>query len=372
MFQSQQKIMNFRLQSLHLKSLRLSQLCPTLAIAASFSLLASCTASNPKSADPAATGSPAPIAVQNHGIKVVAANSVLCDMTQQIAQATIALTCLIKAGEDPHVYAPTPDDRKAIETAKLILYGGYDMEPDITKLVKATSNPAPKIAVHELAVPQPLMGEPDHHAEPHDMHEKSEAKESNDPDQGAKAEAPDPHVWHSAQNGIQMVRVIQEQLSKVAPENAAIYAKNAKTLTDRLTKVDGWIKEAIATIPVNQRKLVTTHEALGYYADAYQIPVEGALQGVSTDEKPTAERLKTLVDEIKATQVPTIFAEVTANPKLIETVAKEANVKLSEQKLYADGIGESGSSAATYDQMLISNTKAIVTGLGGTLTNPTL
>ncbi len=104
---------------------------------------------------------------------------------------------------------------------------------------------------------------------------------------------------------------------------------------------------------------------MGYYSAAYGIPVEGALQGLSTEEKPTAARVKELTDDIKADKVPTIFAEVSANPKLIETVAKEANVKLSTQELFADGLGEVGSQGDTYPKMLVSNTRAIVEGLGG-------
>ncbi|MCY7272802.1 MAG: zinc ABC transporter substrate-binding protein, partial [Phormidesmis sp. CAN_BIN44] len=121
-------------------------------------------------------------------------------------------------------------------------------------------------------------------------------------------------------------------------------------------------------IPPATRKLVTTHDALGYYAEAYNVPVEGALEGISTEEKPTAARVKELVTTITVAKVPTIFAEVSINPQLIETVAKEANVKVSDQELFTDGLGEPGSSGETYQKMLTANTKAIVEGLGGQFT----
>jgi manganese/iron transport system substrate-binding protein len=297
-------------------------------------------------------------------LKVVATSSVLCDLTQTVAANTIDLTCLVKAGTDPHVYEPTPEDRKAIEDAQLVLYSGYDFEPSLIKLIKASSNPAPKVAVGEAAVPKPLMGEHEHeHGEEHAETEKPAEGETH-----AEGEEPDPHVWHDAQNGIQMVKVIRDNLTKAAPANAELYAKNAQALTTELTQIDNWIKSQIATIPAASRKLVTTHDALGYYSAAYDIPVEGALQGISTDEKPTAARITELTKEIKADQVPTIFAEVSANPKLIEAVAKEANVKLSGQELFADGLGEAGSEGETYPKMLIANTRAIVKGLGGQYT----
>jgi manganese/iron transport system substrate-binding protein len=304
---------------------------------------------------------------------VIATNSVLCDLTKQIAADTVDLNCLIKAGQDPHVYEPNPEDRKAIESANLILYGGYGFEPDLVKIVKATSNSASKVAVAELAVPKPLMGEHHEHGEAHD-HEKDAGKEK-DHDHGKEAKAtageaeePDPHVWHNAKNGIQMAEVIATNLKKVAPDKAATYDQNLQKLRQELQQIDGWIKTQIATIPADQRKLITTHDALGYFANAYNIPVEGALKGLSTDEKPTAARVKELVEEIKAAKVPTIFAEVSVNPKLIETVAKEAKVKVSDRPLYADGLGEPGSSGETYPKMLVANTQTIVEGLDGRYT----
>lgn len=275
---------------------------------------------------------------------VITTNTVLCDLTKQIVAQTVNLKCLLAPGADPHVYEPTPDDKKAIETANLILYGGYDFEPTLIKLIQATSNAAPKVAVHELAVPNPQTFEED-----------------------GKTET-DPHVWHNAQNGIQIATVISEKLSQLEPANAQLYAANTQKITAEVGQIDTWIKSQIATIPQSSRKLVTTHDALGYYSKAYNIPIEGALQGISTEEAPTATRVKELVGEIKTDNVPTIFAELSSNPKLIETVAKEANVKLSEQELYADGLGEPGSSGETYQKMLLGNTEAIVRGLGGQFT----
>ena len=272
---------------------------------------------------------------------VIASNSVLCDLTKQIAQDTVDLKCLIDAGSDPHVYQAKPDDRKAIDQASLILYGGYNFEPEIIKLVKATSNSAPKIAVDEVAVPTPQQFV----------------------DDGETVN--DPHVWHNARNGVQIARVVGENLIKLQPSQSQRYLANTQKLASQLIQLDTWIKAQTTTIPANRRKLVTTHDALGYYAKAYGIPVVGALQGISTEEKPTPKRIAELVRSIRQTGVSTIFAEVTINPKLITAVAREAKVKIAEQELFADGIGEPGSAGETYQKMLISNTKTIVEGLGG-------
>jgi len=301
-----------------------------------------CSAPSANQASPVASSAATPT-IASDAPKVVATNSVLCDLVKQIAANTVNLTCLIKPGTDPHLYQATPDDRKAIETANLVLYGGYSFEPGLVKLIQAGSN-ATKVAVDEVAVPTPQTFEEDGKPEP------------------------DPHVWHNAQNGVQITQVIQNNLAKIAPTNADLYAKNAGAIAVQLTQIDGWIKSQIATIPPATRKLVTTHDALGYYAKAYNVPIEGALEGISTEEKPTAARVKELVTTITAAKVPTIFAEVSINPQLIETVAKEANVKVSDQELFTDGLGEPGSSGETYQKMLTANTKAIVQGLGGKFT----
>lgn len=324
-------------------------------------LLASCNStppsSNPLSSNPSPSNSAQTVTSKP---AVVASNSVLCDFTKQIAQETIDLKCLIPGGKDAHTYSPTPDDRKAIESGSLILYGGYDFEPEVTKLIKA-ANSKTAIAVHEVAVPKPTMAVEEHdHAD--------EKKEVKSKETQPKLEA-DPHVWHNVKNGIAIVQVLKTQLVQASPANAERYEKNAKNLTDRLTKLDTWVTQSVATIPAAAKKLVTTHDALSYYGQAYGIPIEGALQGISTTEKPSAQRIATLVATIKSTQVPTLFAEVSVNPKLIETVAKESGVKLSAMPLVTDGLGEPGGPSDTYEKMIRENTTAIVTGLGGKVAN---
>jgi manganese/iron transport system substrate-binding protein len=314
---------------------------PLPAVLAAFSI--GLTGCNPAS-QTGTLPSPEATTLSNNRPQVVATTSVLCDLTKQVAGNTIDLTCLIDAGFDPHLYQPKPDDRKAIEQANLILYSGYDFEPSLIKLIDASKNQAPKIAVGEQAVPQPQQFEED----------------------GKKVT--DPHLWHNVQNSINMVGVISNKLGQVSPNNAALYSSNAGKIKTELTQLDSWIKSQVATIPPNQRKLVTTHDALGYYVKAYGLEFEGALSGISTEEKPTAARVKELVTDIKQAKVPTIFAETTINSRLIETVAREAQVKVADSELFADNLGEPGSEGDTYQKMMVANTRTIVAGLGGKYT----
>ena len=179
---------------------------------------------------------------------------------------------------------------------------------------------------------------------------------------------PDPHVWGDAENGIVMVTGIRDALIELSPEDKEIFTENANRLVEELRQVDIWIRKQIGTIPEGQRRLVTTHDAFEYYAKAYGLEMTGTLIGMSTEEQPSAQTLKNLVEEIKKTGVPAIFAETTINPKLITTVAEEAGVKLAPRELYSDSIGAPGSEGDSYTKMLVSNTQTIVEALGGEYT----
>ena len=304
-----------------------------------------CTSSNQTTETTATSGKP----------KVVASSSILCDLTQQIAQDTVELNCLMEREQDPHTYNTTPSDRKAMETAALVLYCGYKSVPAIESLVKATDTAAPKIAVYEEAVPKPILAEHHHH--------EGEGKEVHTEELEA-----DPHVWHNVQNGIAIVEVIEDKLAQVNPEQAQLYAKNGEQLKGKLKELDAWVKQQVATIPAGKRILVTTHEAFNYYIQAYGFENSEALQGLSTEEQPTAAQVKELVKKVEATKVPTIFAEVTANDQVIGTVAREAKVKVSEKELLAGSLGAESSDAGTYIGMIATNTCTIVKGLGGQCT----
>jgi len=274
--------------------------------------------------------------------KVVSTSTMITDWTEQVGGDEIELTGILKPGADPHVYEPVPADSIALEKADLILYNGYNLEPGLIKLMNSAGANAKKFAVGEVV--QPL-----------DFNYKGRKE-------------PDPHVWGNAKNAIAMVNAIRDQLIAVSPEDKQEFTDNAAQLTDELKQLDTWISQQIQTIPQNQRKLITTHDAFQYYSRAYGIPVAGTLIGISTEEQPSAQTVKSLSDSVKQTGVKSIFAETTINPALIKTVAEEAGVKLAPRELYSDSIGAPGGEADTYVKMLITNTRTIVEALGGKYT----
>ncbi|TVQ49749.1 MAG: metal ABC transporter substrate-binding protein [Gloeocapsa sp. DLM2.Bin57] len=270
-------------------------------------------------------------------ILVVSTNTIIADLTETIGGEAIEHRGILKPGDDPHLYEPVPRDVALIEKADLIIYNGYNLEPALIRLIEATGIQAQKLAVGERVPPLEIDEE------------------------GNKV--PDPHVWGNAANGIIMVNAIRDTLIALSPENAAEFTANAAQLTAELEELHEWIKAQIATIPEEQRFLITTHDAFGYYAQAYDIPVAGTLIGISTEEQPSAQTLQNLVTEIKTLGVKAIFAETTINPSLIATVASEAGVKLAPGKLYSDSLGIPGSEADTYIKMLKTNTLTIVEAL---------
>ncbi len=285
--------------------------------------------------------------------KVVASHNVICDLVETIASDTVDLTCLIKANQDPHTYRPTPSQLKAMESAQLVLYGGYQLEPKITKLLEATGEKIPKIALYEQVVTEPIMAEHEHSSEEVE-HDHSAAESQPELE-------PDPHVWHSIENTVAMVEFLRSILLQLNPQQAEVYLTNSTALTEQLWQLDAWIKEQIATIPEGQRVLVTTHDSLNYYVSSYNLDDYQTLQGLSTEASPTASEVKELAGAIAQTRVPTIFVESTKSDRVINNVARAANVELSESELYVDGLG----SADNYTEMMSYNTCAIVNGLGG-------
>ncbi|BAZ42517.1 periplasmic solute binding protein [Calothrix sp. NIES-4101] len=275
--------------------------------------------------------------------KVVVTTSVLCDLTKQIAANTINLVCLIPPDINPRRYQRKSGDNQEIAAAKLILYNGYNLEPAVFNLIKTSKNPAPKIAVGERAVPKPKL-----------MISEGNKKINN------------PYLWHNPKNAIAMVNIISNSLKQISPENGNLYTSNAKKVQAEITKLDKWIQARVASIPSSQRKLITNHLEIGYFSQKYGIEYKPIFVSISNDENSSLSRLEPLINKIQKSRVPAIFVNNTASPKLVKTIAKEADVRISGRPLFVANLGMPGSESDTYQKMMVANTRTIVEGLGGT------
>ncbi|MDX2228131.1 MAG: metal ABC transporter substrate-binding protein [Leptolyngbyaceae cyanobacterium bins.349] len=299
-------------------------------------VIVSCTQSGPSSPSANQPGA-------TSGLNVVSTSTIIADWTKTVAGDQVNHTSILQPGADPHVYEPTPGDTRTFEQANLILYNGYNLEPGLIRLMESSGGKAKKVAVGEVIQPLQL-------------------------DKEGAGRVPDPHVWGNVENAIAIVNRIRDELVQLVPDGKNTFTQNAAQFTTELAQLHQWIGQQIQTIPPEQRQLITTHDAFQYYARAYGLKVAGTLIGISTEEQPSAQTVKQLVEAIKATGTPAIFAETTINPTLIETVSKSAGVKLAPQKLYSDSIGAPGSDGDSYIKMMVANTTAITQNLGGRVT----
>lgn len=271
--------------------------------------------------------------------QVVASSTILTDLAMRVGGDAVVVQGILQPGNDPHVYEPVPQDTIALEQADLILYNGYNLEPGIIKLINATQGTDKALAVGEVV-------------EPLDFEYQGQTE-------------PDPHVWGDVANAVAMTNTIRDALIDLVPAEADTFTANAQSLTTELIQLDGWVETQIATIPATQRRLVTTHDAFQYYAQAYGLTVVGTLIGISTEEQPSAQTVSQLVEAVRTAAVPAIFAETTINPALIQTVATEAGVSLAANELYSDSIGAPGSEGDSYIKMIVANTCTIAIALEG-------
>lgn len=285
----------------------------------------------------AACSSPTP-ASQNK-LRVVATFSILGNLVQNVAGDKIELRTLVGPDADTHTFEPSPADAAALTDALLIFENGLGFESWLDDLYQASGSQAARVIATGGTAPEVITI-------------------------GAEAGETDPHAWQDVGNSIKMVRIIRDELVKADPAHAAAYQANAETYLHSLTELDRYIVAQAAALPAGRRKLVTNHDALGYFAGRYGFEIVGnAISSVSTESgDPSAAQVAALVDEITSAGVPAIFTENVENSKVIEQIAREAGVTVG-QPLYTDALGVPGADGDTYLKMMRHNIDAIVNGL---------
>jgi ABC-type Zn uptake system ZnuABC Zn-binding protein ZnuA len=292
-------------------------------------------------------------------LQVVSTFSILDDLVRHVGGDAVVAHTLVGAGGDSHTYEPAPADVALVAEADLVFAIGLEFEPWLGDLVASSGTEAAEVLVSDRV---PLLSfETDHEHEEETHAESEEAAEGDE--EHAHGEF-DPHIWHDVSNAVIMVETIRDALVAADPANAATYEANAAAYIAELEALDGWVMEQVATLPEDQRKLVTSHESLGYYAHRYGFELVGTAFGTLSTEAgdPSAAEIARLVAEIETQGVKAIFAENTSNPDLMAAIAAEAGVTLAPT-LYTDALGEPGSGAETYLDLIRANTNEIVTAL---------
>ena len=278
-------------------------------------------------------------------LKVASFSTVLTEIVQQVGGNHVSVAGLVKPGQDPHEYQPTPDDLRQASDAKLILLSGKHLEHYLDKVQQATGGKAESLSVGD-ALPNLKMK-----ADPDEPQEKAEADRNGLID--------DPHWWNSVINVEKATKIVRDELIKLDPANRADYESNAKSYLAKLAELVEWTKRKVAELSRDKRKLVTSHDAFQYLAKDYGFTVY-AIEGVSTETEPSDRHIADLIDEIKKQQVKAIFLENTLNPKVTVEITRETGAKIGGT-LYADGLGKGDGS--TYDGMVRHNITTIVDAL---------
>lgn len=303
------------------------------------------------------SGNSAAVARQSSDLQVTATFSILGDWVQRVAGDVLTVATVVPAGGDTHTFDPTPDQMAAISEADLLFANGLGFELWLDGVVKASGTKAKQITVSD-GIEVLHFGDDDHEDEESEKAENEH--EEDDHDHGSD----DPHMWGDVQNAIIAVGAIRDALTAIDKANAATYEANATAYIAELETLDELIRTETATIPADQRKLVTTHDTLAYYAHAYDFEIPGtALSSLSTETgDPSAQAISELVVSIQESGVPAIFAENISSNSLMESIAAEAGVELAPP-LFTDALGPADSDGATYVEMMRTNTSIIVSAL---------
>jgi ABC-type Zn uptake system ZnuABC Zn-binding protein ZnuA len=313
-----------------------------------FLLAAAC---NPTTAPSTA---PSPVTAGQAALKVVAIETFLADIAQNVAGERVHVESLIPLGIDPHAFEPTPQDIIRVADSNVLIMNGAGLEVFLDKLLQNAGgsrlviDASKGLALRQIRESELVVLE--EHAE--DEHT------ADDP-----AHMGDPHFWLDPDKVVRYVENIRDGLSQADPAGAEIYKSNAAAYIEKLKALDAKIKMQVDSIPAADRKLVTDHDTLGYYADRYGFEIVGMLiPSFTSAEQSSARQLAELIDRIKSTRARAIFLDVGTNPQLADQVAKDAGVRVITD-LYTHSLSAPGGPAPTYLQMLEYDTTQIVEAL---------
>jgi len=278
--------------------------------------------------------------ISDDKLQVVTSSTQLKDFVQNIGRDKVSVNSIFQPNVDPHDYQGTAADARSLAQADLIVINGLDLEQSLEGQLQTSRSEGKNIVIAAQAVT---------------ALEITEAE--------SEGTSLDPHIWMSVPNAEKIVTLLAKELARVDPSNSNYYQENSKNYLAQLRDLDGYIRQSVDSVPKSQRKLVTNHEVLNYYAIEYGLTVIGAvIPSTSSDAQASARETAALIEEIRAEKVKVIFAEKSINPKLAEQIAEETGIKV-EASLYADSLGIEGEAGASYIGMLRYNTDQIVNSL---------
>jgi zinc/manganese transport system substrate-binding protein len=283
----------------------------------------------------------APAAAQP--LPVVASFSVLADLVRVVGGSHVEVTSLVAPNSDAHVFDPTPADAKRLANAKLVVINGLGFEGWMDRLIKSSGyRGSVVVASRGVKTIQEAAGHGHQHGHSH-------------------SHAADPHAWQNPLNIKQYVQNIRVALAAAKPDAAKEFEQRATAYSRELDLLDQSIRERLKAIPVAQRRIITSHDAFGYFAAAYNVKFY-PLQGLSTGSEPSAADVVRIIEQIKKNKVTAIFVENISDSRVLERLTKESGARIGGT-LYADALSEPGTAMDTYLKMIEHNAATIIKGL---------
>jgi zinc/manganese transport system substrate-binding protein len=264
-------------------------------------------------------------------LNVVASFSILGDFVRNVGGDRVNVTTLVGPDGDVHVYTPPPADAQKVAGAKLLIINGFGLEGWLPRLLQASGSKAPIVVATKGIAPLKL---------------------------GSDA---DPHAWQSVANAKIYVADIRDALMAADPADAEVFRANAENYLGRLDALDREVRQAVTQIPPNHRKVISTHDAFGYFAAAYGIEFIAPL-GVSTEAEVSARGIARIITQVKALGIPAVFLENISNDRLMRRISAETGARIGGT-LYSDSLTDEKGVAPTYIDMVRHNIKALTSAL---------
>src|SRR5215813_5188772 len=271
-------------------------------------------------------------------LKVIASFSILGDLVKNVGGDRVEVATLVGPNGNAHVYAPSPGDAKKVADAKLVFVNGLGFEGWLDRLVKASGTKAPIVIATKGIKPLERTGDHDH-------------------DHGRA----DPHSWQSVANAKIYIANIRDALIAADPAGKDVYLANAAAYLAKLDALEREVREVIAKIPADRRRVITSHSAFGYFQNAYGVNFI-APQGVSTEAEASAKDVAAIIAQIKKQKAAAVFVENVTDPRLVEQIARETGAKVGGT-LYSDALTDDKGDATTYIDLIRHNLRQLASAL---------
>jgi zinc/manganese transport system substrate-binding protein len=272
-------------------------------------------------------------------VKAVASFSILGDMVRQVGGDRVEVVTLVGPNGDAHVFSPTPADAKALASAGVFFVNGLGFEGWIDRLEKSADFKGEVVVASEGVKPLTMIEE----------------------EGGAPATVTDPHAWQDLANGKVYVANIRDGLIAADPDGKSAYEANAAKYLAAIAEEESAVKAALGALPEARRKIITSHDAFGYFGKAYGLEII-APQGVSTESEASAQDVAKIIRQIKQQKIPAVFIENITDHRLLDQIARETGAKIGGA-LYSDALSETDGPAPTYLDMFRHNAGAITAAL---------